>query len=63
MAYNSEGDILYSVVARGAKIFAEATNPKVEYGNFPRITVRILEKIPPHNGKMSYVYDKYVAKN
>ena len=29
-------------------------------GNFPTVTRVLLSKIPPQDGKMSYVYDKYV---
>lgn len=29
-------------------------------GNFALVTKRILEKIPPGNAKMSYMYDKHI---
>lgn len=60
-AYDSEGDILYTLVARGNKVLAEYTNKKVVSGNFPRIALKVLEKIPPQDGKCSYTYDRYVA--
>ncbi len=49
--------IIYSVVARGAVVLAEYSNST---GNFMQITRRILDKIPQQDGKMSYVYDKFV---
>jgi len=49
--------IIYSVVARGATVLAEYSSAS---GNFDKITQRILEKIPPQNNKMSYVYDRHI---
>jgi vesicle-associated membrane protein 7 len=49
--------ILYSIIARGKTVLAEFT---LTTGNFPTITRVLLGKIPCVDGKMSYVYDKYV---
>ena len=40
-------------------MLAEFTNPTVKYGNFQRITLKILEKIPLQNTKQTYTYDSY----
>ncbi|CAO3569512.1 unnamed protein product [Mortierella alpina] len=48
--------IIYALVARGGLILAEYTNSS---GNFTTVTEAILEKIPPNNSKMTYVYDRY----
>ncbi len=50
--------IIYSLVARGSCVLAEFTRTS---GNFATVTRRILEKIPPTESKMSYVYDRYVC--
>jgi hypothetical protein len=42
----------------GTTILAEYSLPTVS-GNFPMVTRKILEKIPPENSKMSYAYDRY----
>ncbi|KAF9963273.1 Vesicle-associated membrane protein [Mortierella alpina] len=49
--------IIYALVARGSLILAEYTNSS---GNFTTVTEAILEKIPPNNSKMTYVYDRYL---
>lgn len=32
-------------------------------GNFPTVTRVLLSKIPPVDGRMTYVYDEYVVRN
>ncbi|KAG0279402.1 hypothetical protein BGZ95_001332 [Linnemannia exigua] len=49
--------IIYALVARGTIILAEYTNSS---GNFTTVTEAILEKIPPNNSKLTYVYDRQV---
>ncbi|KAF9436616.1 Vesicle-associated membrane protein [Entomortierella beljakovae] len=49
--------IIYALVARGTVILAEHTNSS---GNFTTVTEAILEKIPPNNSKLTYVYDRYL---
>lgn len=49
--------ILYALVARRKAVLAEYTSST---GNFPTVTRVILAKIPDHDSKMSYVYDKHV---
>mmetsp|Transcript_14640 Transcript_14640/g.26119 ORF Transcript_14640/g.26119 Transcript_14640/m.26119 type:complete len:219 (+) Transcript_14640:74-730(+) len=49
--------LLYALIAREKTVLAEFTSTE---GNFPTVTRVLLHKIPPHNGKMSYVYDKHV---
>ncbi|KAG0296209.1 Vesicle-associated membrane protein [Linnemannia gamsii] len=49
--------IIYALVARGNLILAEYTNSS---GNFTTVTEAILEKIPPNNSKLTYVYDRYL---
>jgi vesicle-associated membrane protein 7 len=58
-AYDAEGSLLYAIVARGTKVLAEYTNPIIRSGNYPRIALKILEKIPPQDSKMTYTYDNY----
>lgn len=48
--------IIYSLIARDQLILAEYTSTS---GNFQAVTRRILEKIPPKDCKMSYVYDRF----
>lgn len=55
---NSTDMQLYSLVARGKTVLAEFT---FATGNFPTITRVLLGKIPPEDGKMSYVYDQLSA--
>ncbi|CAG8565409.1 9512_t:CDS:2 [Ambispora gerdemannii] len=49
--------LVYGLVARGPIILAEYTNSS---GNFTQVTQAILEKIPPNNSKLTYVYDRYL---
>ncbi|KAF9970606.1 Vesicle-associated membrane protein [Actinomortierella ambigua] len=49
--------IIYALVARGPIILAEYTNSS---GNFLTVTEAILDKIPPNNSKLTYVYDRYL---
>jgi hypothetical protein len=43
------------LVAREKTVLAEYT---ASSGNFPTVTIVLLGKIPPSDGRMSYVYDK-----
>jgi len=47
--------LIYTVVARGTTVLAEHTM-KGNAGNYAKVVKRILEKIPPNDGKMSYVF-------
>ncbi|KAJ1914709.1 hypothetical protein IWQ60_004056 [Tieghemiomyces parasiticus] len=49
--------IITALVARGPIILAEHS---AESGNFSTVTQAILEKIPPNNSKLTYVYDRYL---
>jgi len=49
--------LIYGLIARGPVILAEHTNST---GNFTQVTQAILEKIPPNNSKLTYVYDRYL---
>ena len=49
--------ILYALVARKKTVLAEYTTTN---GNFPTVTRVLLAKIPEHDSRMSYVYDKHV---
>ncbi|KAJ1978871.1 hypothetical protein H4R33_005860 [Dimargaris cristalligena] len=49
--------IITALVARGPIILAEHAT---ESGNFNTVTQAILEKIPPNNSKLTYVYDRYL---
>ena len=51
--------IIYALVARGPHVLAEYTAGGLT-GNFSTVTRVLLNKIPPDDGKMSYVYDKCV---
>lgn len=46
---------VYALVAREKTVLAEYTATS---GNFPTVTRVLLAKIPPSDGRMSYVYDK-----
>lgn len=48
---------VYALVSREKTVLAEYT---ASSGNFPTVTRVLLSKIPSHDGRMSYVYDKYV---
>jgi len=52
--------LIYSLVSRGSTILAEFTETS---GNFTTATQAILEKIPATNGKMSYVYDRFISNS
>ncbi|CAG8538452.1 4752_t:CDS:2 [Diversispora eburnea] len=47
--------LIYGLVARGSVILTEFTSSS---GNFAQVTQAILEKIPPNNSKLTYVYDR-----
>ncbi|KAJ1970559.1 hypothetical protein H4R35_005793 [Dimargaris xerosporica] len=49
--------ILIALVARGPIVLAEHAT---ETGGFTNVTQAILEKIPPNNSKLTYVYDRYL---
>ncbi|CEG83963.1 Putative Vesicle-associated membrane protein 7 [Rhizopus microsporus] len=49
--------LIYGLVARGSVILSEHMNSS---GNFATVTQAILEKIPPNNSKLTYVYDRYL---
>ncbi|TYZ60024.1 hypothetical protein PybrP1_006599 [[Pythium] brassicae (nom. inval.)] len=49
--------IVYALVSREKTVLAEYT---ASSGNFPTVTRVLLAKIPSHDGRMSYVYDKHV---
>jgi len=49
--------IIYSLIARGTTVLAEYTATS---GNFTTVTRRILDKIPPNDSRMSYVYDRHL---
>uniref|UniRef100_A0A7S2WFM1 V-SNARE coiled-coil homology domain-containing protein n=1 Tax=Rhizochromulina marina TaxID=1034831 RepID=A0A7S2WFM1_9STRA len=49
--------LVYALCARAKTVLAEFTATS---GNFPTVTRVLLSKIPPQDGKMSYVYDRYV---
>lgn len=51
--------IVYALISRGKTVLAEYTSTS---GNFPTVTRVLLSKIPTENSKMSYVYDKWVAR-
>ncbi|RCH85313.1 Vesicle-associated membrane protein [Rhizopus stolonifer] len=49
--------LIYGLVARGSVVLTEHMNSS---GNFATVTQAILEKIPPNNSKLTYVYDRYL---
>eukprot|EP00540_Astrosyne_radiata_P011078 CAMPEP_0116848068 /NCGR_PEP_ID=MMETSP0418-20121206/14787_1 /TAXON_ID=1158023 /ORGANISM="Astrosyne radiata, Strain 13vi08-1A" /LENGTH=224 /DNA_ID=CAMNT_0004479589 /DNA_START=88 /DNA_END=762 /DNA_ORIENTATION=- len=49
--------IVYALVSRQKTVLAEFTATS---GNFPTVTRVLLSKIPPQDGKMTYVYDQHV---
>jgi len=51
--------IIYSLVSRGSQVLAEFTSSGLT-GNFSSVTRVLLQKIPAADGKLSYIYDKYV---
>ncbi|KAJ2610442.1 hypothetical protein H4S08_003608 [Coemansia sp. RSA 1365] len=53
----SSSGIIYALVARGSVTLAEHSSTT---GNFQQVTQAILEKIPPNDSKLTYVYDRYL---
>lgn len=51
--------IVYALVSRDKTVLAEYTATSAT-GNFPTVTRVLLAKIPPQDGRMTYVYDNYV---
>lgn len=51
--------LVYALVSRQKTVLAEHTATSVS-GNFPTVTRVLLSKIPPVDGRMTYVYDEYV---
>lgn len=49
--------LIYSLISRGKTVLAEYTDSS---GNFPTVTRVLLAKIPLEDGRMSYVYNKYI---
>eukprot|EP00566_Odontella_aurita_P021320 CAMPEP_0113540100 /NCGR_PEP_ID=MMETSP0015_2-20120614/8296_1 /TAXON_ID=2838 /ORGANISM="Odontella" /LENGTH=221 /DNA_ID=CAMNT_0000439873 /DNA_START=186 /DNA_END=851 /DNA_ORIENTATION=- /assembly_acc=CAM_ASM_000160 len=49
--------IVYALVSRQKTVLAEYTATS---GNFPTVTRVLLSKIPPTDGRMTYVYDSHV---
>ncbi|KAF9355619.1 hypothetical protein BGX34_010344, partial [Mortierella sp. NVP85] len=49
--------IIYALIAKGNTILTEYSTTT---GNFTTVTEQILEKIPPGNSKLTYVYDRYL---
>ncbi|KAJ1729778.1 hypothetical protein LPJ61_003360 [Coemansia biformis] len=53
----SSSGIIYALVARGATVLAEHSSTP---GNLQQVTQAILDKIPPNDSKLTYVYDRYL---
>lgn len=51
--------MIYALVARGTDVLAEYTSSGLT-GNFSQVTRVLLKKIPNEDGRLSYVYDKYI---
>jgi len=51
--------LVYTLVSRQKTVLAEYTATSVT-GNFPTVTRVLIAKIPPVDGRMTYVYDEYV---
>jgi len=51
--------LIYALVSRGTHVLAENSSPGLT-GNFSQVALVLLKKIPKEDGKLSYVYDKYV---
>jgi len=51
--------IIYSLVSRATQVLAEYTSSGLT-GNFSTVTRVLLKKIPEQDGKLSYLYDKYI---
>lgn len=50
--------LVYALVSRQKTVLAEHTSTSAT-GNFPTVTRVLLSKIPPVDGRMTYVYDEY----
>ncbi|KAJ2513683.1 hypothetical protein GGI11_004217 [Coemansia sp. RSA 2049] len=58
---SSSSGIVYALVSRGPVILAEHTAAGVGGGgNFQQVTQAILDKIPPNDSKLTYVYDRFL---
>jgi len=51
--------IIYGLVTRQTQVLAEYTQSGLS-GNFSTVTRVLLKKIPEEDGKLSYIYDKYI---
>jgi len=51
--------IIYALVSRATHVLAEYTSSGLT-GNFSTVTRVLLKKIPKEDGKLSYIYDKYI---
>jgi vesicle-associated membrane protein 7 len=51
--------IIYALISRGSQVLAEFAISGLT-GNFSTVTTVLLKKIPDEDGKLSYIYDKYV---
>jgi len=51
--------IIYALVTRSTAVLAEYTTTGLT-GNFSTVTRVLLKKIPEEDGKLSYIYDKYI---
>jgi len=51
--------IIYALVTRSTHVLAEYTSSGLT-GNFSTVTRVLLKKIPKEDGKLSYIYDKYI---
>eukprot|EP00808_Paulinella_micropora_P031456 g62300.t1 len=51
--------IIYALITRGTQVLAEYTSSGLT-GNFSTVTRVLLKKIPDQDGKLSYIYDKFV---
>jgi len=56
MAGEAPPSIIYALVARGTTILTEHSTRS---GNYTKVVKRILEKIPPQDGRMSYVFERH----
>ncbi|KAJ2400091.1 hypothetical protein GGI23_002255 [Coemansia sp. RSA 2559] len=54
----SSSGIIYALVSRGPVVLAEHATTTA--GNFQQVTLAILDKIPPNDSKLSYVYDRFL---
>jgi vesicle-associated membrane protein 7 len=51
--------IIYALITRKTQVLAEYTSSGLT-GNFSTVTRVLLKKIPDEDGKLSYIYDKYI---